>query len=225
MNQEKVIKKIKKMLAMAADVSSPNEAATAAKMARALMDKYQVSELDIDTVNHSDFGQYTQNKRYKRRPYWQQTLAVYVAQFNDCIARISDGHLEFVGFIMDAEIAGRMFEYLLTSAAALSKNIRGCSERHCYFKGFSDQLCQRLKQLSRTRIESESDSNALVLKKIQAVNNHFGEARYRKVKTPSRTFSDSEKKAYLSGVTHGRSVAIHPEVKKNAPALPFSKAV
>ncbi len=50
---EKIINRVKKLLALSNDTSSPNEAAIALKRVRSLMDKYQLTHEDILTEENA----------------------------------------------------------------------------------------------------------------------------------------------------------------------------
>jgi len=117
MKHDKIIDRIRKLLAMAGDTSSPNEAAIAAKRARKLMDEHQVSEMDLTTVTGDDFGTSAYAAGTKTAVTVLGRLAIPVAKLNDCqVAWVSgpDGRkqLEFQGFLADAVCAAEMFKWL-----------------------------------------------------------------------------------------------------------------
>lgn len=80
----KVKERIAKLLAMAKDASSPNEAAIAAQRARGLMDKYQLDEYDISEAAPDVFGEQDITRVFAAIPYHMDILAVAVALYNDC---------------------------------------------------------------------------------------------------------------------------------------------
>jgi len=53
---EKILKRIKNLLDMAMDSSSPNEAMIAARRSRALMDEHQISKDDLLSIDDNSFG-------------------------------------------------------------------------------------------------------------------------------------------------------------------------
>ena len=83
-NIEKIKSRLAKLLRMAQDSSSPHEAAIAASRARSLMDKYQISEADLDNQIHDEFGDSRYGRNYVNIPTYMNILAVAVARFNDC---------------------------------------------------------------------------------------------------------------------------------------------
>lgn len=96
----KIKERIAKLLAMAADASSPNEAAIAAQRARALMDKYQLDEYDISEAAPVEFAQEAATRVFASVPYHVDVLAVAVAKYNDC-------HSVFEWAKMDYRMAGK----------------------------------------------------------------------------------------------------------------------
>ena len=52
----KIQDRVQKLLNMAKDASSPNEAMIAMERARRLMDKYQIEETDLEQVEENRFG-------------------------------------------------------------------------------------------------------------------------------------------------------------------------
>lgn len=133
---QKVKERIAKLLRMADDASSPNEAAIAASRARKLMDKYQLDLLDIESSEPEDFSENPATRFYAAFPYHLNVFATAVAKYNDCLARFEWGQVThrqggkgkngasakhqgkrivFQGYANDATLAVQMYE-VLTSA-------------------------------------------------------------------------------------------------------------
>lgn len=144
---QKVKERIAKLLAMAKDASSPNEAAIAAQRARAMMDKYQLDDYDISEAAPEVFGEQDVTRAFAAIPYHMDILAVAVAMYNDCqfvfyTARM-DYKMEskqnqndklgggkakrygkkgvFRGYKRDIELAKLMFDNLCANIDALCK--------------------------------------------------------------------------------------------------------
>lgn len=112
----KILAKIKKCLALASS-SNPNEAATAMRQARSLMDKHGVTS---ETIVMEDIGETSVQSRTMARDKparWEASLAAMVGNAFGCkmmVARtvfqqgrghINDGSYVFVGLKQQAEIA------------------------------------------------------------------------------------------------------------------------
>lgn len=84
---DKIKERIAKLLKMAADASSPNEAAIAAGRARKLMDQYQLAHADINTGSFKEkMVKEGATRAYAAIPQYIVWLAVSIAKYNDCQA-------------------------------------------------------------------------------------------------------------------------------------------
>lgn len=144
---DKIKERIAKLMAMAKDASSPNEAAIAAQRARSLMDKYQLDEYDISEAAPQEFSEEAVSRAFAAIPYHMDVLAVAVAKYNDCHsvfewvemtykmqskanqnAKVGGGRtkslgkrLKFRGHKNDVELAKQMLERLLENIDRLCK--------------------------------------------------------------------------------------------------------
>lgn len=91
----KVKERIAKLLSMAKDASSPNEAAIAAQRARALMDKYQLDEYDISEAAPVQFGESDATRAFSAMPYHVEILSSFVGRYNDCQAVLTPAEVTF----------------------------------------------------------------------------------------------------------------------------------
>lgn len=133
---QKIKDRIAKLLAMAADTSSPEEAAIAAGRARKLMDKYQLESWECEKDIKEKFDDKAATRNYASMPIFLSTLSVSVARFNDCQARAVTGfmdykmdakrnqndgrapkqfgsHIRFYGYESDVQMACDMFDKLI----------------------------------------------------------------------------------------------------------------
>lgn len=141
-NLAKIKDRIAKLLAMAADSSSPNEAAIAATRARKLMDKHQLDLLDIEGSIPEDFGVKDATRAYAAFPYHLDVLSCAVAKYNDVqsmfewaevtyrqggkgkngsSAKTRGKKIIFKGYKSDIDLATDMYDFLTTSIDRLCK--------------------------------------------------------------------------------------------------------
>lgn len=195
---DKIIERIRQLLAMAADTSSPHEASIAAGRARKLMDVHQV-ELDDLKDESTGFGFRKVDKAYRFMPHWKDTLCVAVAKFNDCKSikahewKVEGSNsyayrLMFQGFEHDVIIAAAMYDYLTATIErlcaaymkelALGKSLTKISD--AYKKAASRAIIARLQALQKEREEQvkTSSGTSLVIFKMAQVEAEFGEAKY-----------------------------------------------
>jgi Protein of unknown function (DUF2786) len=130
--RRKAISKVKKLLAMASQQASPQEAELAAQRAAEILEKYNVNfaEVTIEELRHGDgiVGEKVYanvNKgAAKVISEWAQWLCTAVAEFYDCHANVTDGTIklgevdikarmiEFIGYETDVRVCSWMYEYL-----------------------------------------------------------------------------------------------------------------
>ncbi len=114
-DQRKIIEKIAKCLRLS-DSANPNEAASALRQARRLMEKYRISEADLELADIQEAGFDTGNAYSP--PFWVLALANLVANAFDCrviLARRFGCRPEyrFIGMGHSAEVATYTFKVLL----------------------------------------------------------------------------------------------------------------
>jgi Protein of unknown function (DUF2786) len=228
-NLAKIKDRIAKLLRLAADSASPNEAAIAAGRARKLMDEYQLDQFDISAERLTEeFGTLSATGYYSAIPQYMSTLAVSVAKYNDCQAKyVYDTHsvhkhkrgqaVQFLGFKTDVEVAVDMYKRLLSAIDRLCKEYLTGQGYATYdvkvggqFKtGAASAIIATVwaMTLERKLLKSEVTGTSLVLAKSKAVDEHFGEARYQDTKR--RTQTSAEQRAYTQGVIEGSKVEVN----------------
>ncbi len=197
----KILERIAQLLNMANDVSSPAEAAIAARRARALMDKHQVSMAEIADSEPDEFDSVPQGKAYRFMPAWKDILGVAVAKFNDCICNRTNEYyaqqkhfrsrINFKGYRSDVIVAGAMYEYLLTTIDRLCAQYIKVNHPEfdkypakigdAYKKGMSRELVSRLDAMAEERkaaMRTSTGTSLMVIKQV-AVEAEFGAPRYK----------------------------------------------
>lgn len=237
---DKIKDRIAKLLRMAADSSSPNEAAIAAGRARALMDQHQLDAHDVADRTEDVFASQAASGKYKTIPRYMSILAVAVAQYNDCQAKyemhyvsnadqtstVEKKCVQFLGYKSDVDLGIQMFDRLLKIIDKLAKTHvqevmplekPGSDEMirvSALFKmGASEELVSRLQQMTITRdaIVYTGTSTSLVLTKTKAVDAHFGKATYSRDR--ARRMSGAEQDARNAGRAAASTVVITQAVK------------
>lgn len=217
---ERVIRKVKKLLAMASDVSSPNEAAIAARRARSLMDQHQLSQEDLLIDTDDRFGVSASEKTYKQLPTWARFLAQAAGQLNDCEVVIhrewnpKKVKFEFRGFATDADLSAHTHAYLVDVCNSLLKrsSVSGRSGVNFYRVGFAEQILSRVYQITSERETIKTAAGqALVACKKGMVESHF-ERLPSAANANYRNPDESEICAYHKGVNDARSVQLRTEI-------------
>jgi Protein of unknown function (DUF2786) len=230
-NLEKIKDRIAKLLRMAADASSPEEAGIAAGRARSLMDKFQIDAFDISQKITEEFGAMEATGYFTDIPIYMSTLAVAVARYNDCQARYEHGRhsfqndrqgksVMFQGYKSDVEMAVEMYKRLLSAINRLCKEYLLANGNEAYdarlgsqFKaGASATVIRKLVAMTAERdlITKSKSGTSLVVAKKHAVEEHYGEAKYSGMK--QRSLSAAEARAYTEGHIRGNRVEITKQV-------------
>lgn len=212
---EKILDRIRKLLAMSKDTSSPNEAAIAARRARALMDAHQVAELDLMTIKNHDMGEsvFETGLTQTNRPLG--IMCVGIAALNDCVAgyirrgRFID--IEFKGLLADSVCAVEMFKYLKAEMyAQAERHAEGRADRHAFRVGFASGVCQQVREVRKEREEIKtSGGQSLVVVKDALVRKHYG---VQKTSTRRQGMSGG-RDAYSAGQAAGRRANLGRQVQ------------
>lgn len=228
MASDKILERIRRLLAMAEDASSPHEAAIAARRARSMMDKHQVTEEQAKGVL-DEFGEAMSDEEYVNWPSWLQGLAVLCAQENDCIAqffvnRLSPNHqntykkMAWVGYKADALMAKYLFDYLFHVIQKTStEQCKIGKEGNMYREGFVYGVRQKLEAARAAREQTLlSTGKSLVVTKMTNVVAKYGEPDYGegKRKTSAANYTEEEVRAWDQGARDGESFKIHKEIAK-----------
>jgi len=221
-DESKIIKRIKNLLDMAGDSATPNEAMIAAKRARFLMDKHQISKADLLKVTDDTFCESSTERSYKNVPKWVMHLAVSVAELNDCESVICHSNssivFEYRGFKSDSVIAKYMHDYLVETCERLlnKTEIRGRSNKNFYRLGFSSEIDNKVDEIvSERKLAMRSSTGTdLVLTKKEMIASHFGElSEHRSSRT--REPNAEEMQAYFAGSEDAKNVSLNQQINND----------
>ena len=123
MNAEnKVLKKIKKCLALAKSCN-PNEAAAAMRQAKKLMEMHSVTETELELSRVTEFVAEAPNKS---TPAWTSSLIASIAKAFECKAVLSRTRgrteIKFIGFDHGPEVAAFTLDILVRALVKARKN-------------------------------------------------------------------------------------------------------
>lgn len=231
-DREKIIERVRRLLAMAKDATSPNEAAIAAARARKLMDQHQIESVEMmDSFCAAEkfASQPGGVDPYKNLPIWIDWLGVAVAEFNDCIVNparaYGDGEKKtffvFNGYESDVIVAGAMHRYLVDSVKRLSDRYFSTVEKSgrivmVYRCEASSTLCGRLRQLKQERESNackDARGTSLVVRKFDNVIDHFGKPEYKEDTEGVREITPDEYLALQQARQDAASINLSPQVE------------
>ena len=240
--REKVLKRIKKMLALADNNPSASEAAVAASMASKLMAKFNIEHSDVllaDLGEDSIIEHPTDVSWARSAPKWVVKIIVATAQLHDCEARynysskagVQQTHVgvSFLGEKGDVIVAAWVFAYLLDELKRLgnvySKSIGGATppQRNCFRNACALEINFTLRRMLREKEEalaSHSTGKELVVCKRDLVKQKFN-VKYGKSKTTK--FSDMA--AAAAGAEAGRKVSIRTGIETSVKTSSNTKRI
>ena len=122
--REKMIEKIKKMMALAENNPSEEEALSAALQAHKLMMKYNIheSEVTLEEVKEDIVSIFSEQKHNSSLHKWRKQLGAIVARAFRCKCYISGKDVVFRGYKDDAQLALDVYLMLYTVGDRLGSN-------------------------------------------------------------------------------------------------------
>lgn len=215
--QDKIIQRIKKLLSMAEDVSSPNEAMIAARRARSLMDKHQITKDDIATTEDNQFLESIAKRQTSVRKQWLLNLWSAAGMLNDCEPVVSGSPFVkymFRGFKADSIVAKLTMDYLVETCdrCCAKSTAFGLSEKNFFRLGFSEAVQERVREILKERAKLKtSKGKGLIVSKHDSIVAHFGDLptlKQRETREP--TYDELE--AYEDGWENGNKVGLDKQV-------------
>lgn len=220
---KKLHERIRKLLAMAGDASSPHEAAIAARRAKALLSEHNLSEADViaGDMTLDDFQTRDMGEVKRCFPRWIAILAPAIAEYTgtSAVCAISTGpgskrarqkRIRYQGHVDDLMLAEYLHVYLVRAVERMTQEsgLRGRGRRASFRFGMAQSIGDKLREMAAEEKEwfrQNSDSKALVLvdKKVAMNREKFGVTRYDRDKTYA---SDGGAQAF--GQNAGRAVDI-----------------
>ncbi len=204
--------------------SSPHEAEIALRRCRSLMERFGVSESDLETP---EFSSSKVGKGYRATPAYVSVLGASVGLLHDCLC-VDSGNIEFRGFSVDAEVAPLTYNYLFNAMERSLKARKangdvgpGRSASFDYRVGFAISVMRRCRAIDEERRASlteptlnEADTvaldHALVVKKLELVreacSQDLARTRPRKVR-----YRDGE--AHRAGTVDGDDVSLDQQLE------------
>lgn len=223
--RERVIRKIKRCLALGQS-SNPNEAETALRQARAMMDKYRLSEVDVALA---EVGGYVLSVGKSRMQGWEKVLAKTAAEAFRCRVILCPGptlRLLYVGVMPAAELSAYAYDSLraqLILAKARYQKARpgaGRAKVNDFCMAWVIAVGNKITEFAKANAGEADTQNALVViqqKESRAISQwieqKFGETTRAMVKgrkldaDAAAMGSAAGSKARLNTAIHGRKDA------------------
>ncbi|MBF0565960.1 MAG: DUF2786 domain-containing protein [Nitrospirae bacterium] len=223
-----VIEKVRKLLALS-ESSNEHEAALAAEKARELLESYDLSLSDVESVPDAVMDKFYDLSR-RSVPRWLYVLIDAVSEHFNCKAiyyrmdyENPTVRVRFIGTETDIEITEYVFTYLrrtvddMTARQSTPEGHQGRRFKNSFRYGVAEGITLKLEQM-RAAHERHMPENLkarageLVVVKTAAVDD-FIKNNLPPLRTTKSSFSISST-AYNLGVEKGRQVSINPAVNR-----------
>ena len=227
MSKEKIIDKLKKLLALSKS-SNQHEAELALAKFNELLTTHQLSMSDIDVKEQGSVGEEAHYMGRKGSKFmWQSRLAHACAQLNNSdiiINTRNDGwSIIWVGKKDDITQAKMLYEHLTESWESIFKTYlkeRGCSStklvRNSHAMGFTSALHTRIKDLVRQREDqlrgAKTTGTALMLLSNQLVKDYIAD-KYTNLRSTKSRSRSVDRDALMNGRHHGQNIALGGAIK------------
>lgn len=204
MTREMAIDKIRKILALAENNPSENEAISAALMAQKLMAKYNILETEVQqevTENNIESLQVVVSGKIQK---WRLYLAQVVAKNFRCKVYLRGQDIVFFGYKKDADICKEVFLSLYKIGVKLSdKAKREARSKYGTAKGIRNSFCTGF--VDGIRSELEKQSTALIIIVPKEVNEKYDNmSRGWKNKSSNVSVNRFNPDAYSAGKQAGK---------------------
>jgi hypothetical protein len=225
----KILDKIRKLFALAGNNPNENESASAAEMARKLLDAYNLSISDIELKEIVEKQIIFETFRIDS---WKGWVARIVSEVFDCVAYLTKesgtSKMVFVGNTSDVEVAVYVYQYLLKTIENLIKvrlndtSEHGKTIKHHYSMGIVSVLRDRLNAFygSQKEVHAEQKNafgmtgREVMVVKQDAIQKYLNE-KDLKLKSSSTTYQIKNQNAYVDGARDGEKISLTRGVGNN----------
>lgn len=225
-NNNPIIEKIRKLLALA-NSSNEHEAALAASHAQRLLSEHNLAMADIESEQKPQSADKVEATVSKTLPKWVRYLSAGVCTAFDCqaIHHPALGKMTFIGVGADVQVAAYTFAYLDKTVRKLcssyikyhvndgTPNRQRELMRQSYYLGAVSTITGRLRE---QKVQTPITPGALVPIKAGLIKKAMSEMRPTRTVHSRRSYINSH--AYTKGQQDGQQVGIHKGVTGSSPA-------
>lgn len=247
MKDPKIIERIKKLMALSLS-DNPHEAQLASERLVELMNKYGVTDKDLD--NNPFITETFESKKYFRLPKWASELWGNLGYVSGCYVTWSDGYgnqfigggrkakINISGKKTDVEIVryiGELYEHeIFKKVEEFKKQFKSCrtltAELNKYKIGLAHGICLRIRKSQKEFFDHHKDDASMALVPVDVRSKEakaFAELDGKKAVTKGGK-DITKDPAYKIGIHDANSVAINKGLNSNTSerlALPTTGGV
>lgn len=227
--KDKVLEKIRKLLALSKDPANENEAALAAVRVQELMTKHDIALGEVE-ISRSEVVELRFDTLTQQPHSWMLYLASTVGNAFDCRVYRMRGLIVFVGLETDTKVCEHMYDYLVRAVKRFYKvhlealRRSGEWEKHqrtgpriymsSYASGLVIAIERKLMEYAHkktTDTETGGMTQALVAVKSAKVDDYFESLTLR---SGRRSGGSHNSLGYYRGVEDGKAIPINTPIEK-----------
>jgi len=217
-HREKIVDRIKKILALASKTSFEGEAKTAMRMAKGLMKSFglTMSEVEIkESVEDNIVEEMTDISG--KLMNWKKVMAMAIEELCDTrliLTQLKSGKFgfKFIGLKDDVKLSIILFNsFKLIMRDLAVKNYSSKIQRTSYLLGLADRLLKRAEKETVLAKEEVSTYNALVVVKEKEINKYVDENLGKIHTSPIKSKINTE--AYAKGYVDGDKIDLQNKEK------------
>ena len=215
--RQRIIERVQKLFALAAQNDSPEEAQLAATLAQELLQKYDLSlsEVEIQREGSSLCGEQHIQLKKRKTPTWIKFLHSTVAEgFGvDCFRglRLLDTLLIYIGVEPDVTIAKQVFEYLYNFIKTYNLKGKSQTQRNQWRMGFIYAVNSRFIEQNKRKTE-DTHSYGLMLAKEQITKEYISK-KYNDAKKGRKLPETKISRSFHEGVAVGMATPINRPIE------------
>lgn len=234
-NKERVLSRVKKMLALANDAAATEgERDNALRMAHATLAKYNLSMAQIEATGGGVSEDRITNQFELREYAWMRSVAHAIGELFFCImfyqrVQVKYARYVFIGKESNARTAVDMTKFILDSidreGMRQARNIPGESARGTYWRSFCKGAAARIYQRCQELItaaqavsaDTRTPGTALVLASVYQSERRANEIVLAEQGIHLRTRVSKQQRptmdGYMAGKVYGDRVQLHRQIK------------
>jgi phosphomannomutase len=211
--RQRIIERVQKLFALAAQNDSPEEAQLAAMRAQELLQKYDLnlSELDIKRGGSNLCGEQHIQLKKRNTPAWIKFLYSAVAEgFGvDCYRglRLFDTILIYIGVEPDVTIAKQTFEYLYNFIETYDLNGKSAKQKSQWRMGFIYAVNTRFEEQRNKKI-NDAHSYGLMIVKDKIIKDYTSK-KYKNINKARKLSKTKISVSFNEGVAVGMITPIN----------------
>jgi|ERR1043166_7236211 hypothetical protein len=215
-NRDSIIRKLNALKAKANGASTPEEALSFANKYEELMEKYRLTETDLEIKNSKVESS---TKTTRKETDKMELIAISIATLTDTEVRVKGKDIIYYGLPADLQYANWLYDLISDSLTTgyhklpltplyhklINNGVKGEEIKHNFKLGFLGIIQKALLEMIAAK---KVKGNALVVLKNAIILQEIGEVKERKVNAKEIALYKGSHEAALHGVEEGSKVKL-----------------